>query len=1562
MNTRLKGLFCAILLMFCVCANAAILDTTQVRLVIPVGADHQSVTIGFTDAQSSDLSVSSDVGWASPAISALRDSIEVTFDTSGLISSYTATITLSDDGVESSLFLTADVQVLEPIRMISDSNRGLIYTLHVDGDDLGSLVVYNPYSDEVESCLTLGRRPTDLVISDDGSELFVICKTDETILRINLSDLTISETIVLDVFETHSDSSATANIDLGAGDILYYVDAKWGPILHVYDLSSGTVLQRWDLQDTVIANDFGFGDIAVTGDKQTLIVWGQYGWGAGNAGSRIASFAIQANGTLIKIKENGSLTYPGFRRDPRETPAIVSDDGTIAICKTVAFDPLDPDTVLETFTSEIWSATPDLSLVATDSHIYDYATGVSLLSLPATTQVSAFTVDYSRFAYFDSTDKTLKSINLVDSIDSDAIQLSVSPRSGAVEAEVSQLEWDAVPGVTEYDVYLGTNETDVETAGTSSGLYLGRVSGTSVTLNPSLALGDYYWRVDPLLSVGPISGFVLSFEVAPIGVDSTVVRASTFVGFSGVSVDVDLSSISPSVSWTASSPDPWVDFKANSGSTPSTLEVLLDASNLVAGDYASSVILDAGGQQITILVELEVLPLSITVMKSDRTSSLVYAISEDSPGATSTAFLLEIDSDTEVINRIVEVGQQVTDLAIHYEEEKLYIPNWKSGELKVLDKATLVHERSLAFTGFTSTGYGENDVYRVSAGVSGRIVVEEEDQWIDLTLHNTQTGDTIDRFGTVREGGGDFGPNGRYYYHGESNSSGASFQKFDLAGDTFTELAEIRPAGVGYGSRVVVVSEDGSRIFWASAVFDADANYEWSTPGIVYASTSDGSLAFTSDSVYNINLRRKVLEMPAASTVSAYNSVTEKLVIQNGGEVSFHTITLPYVMAVPDVTVSRTGYTAIVEWTDESLESNFAMQYKEDTSSVWSADLVYSENVTNGSFAVQEGKTYEVRVRAYGTEYSSAWSSIQTLVVPVIPPAVPQLSGSADSATSVRLNLSILSAYDEIVIERKLTVGNWVEIDRLASVSTPFFDSGLIPETLYTYRAKATRLVVESGYSTELSLLTPALQPPSSPSGLSITQINADSGELVWDSVADVDDYIVLRRLQGESQWVRIATVPGDVESYIDQTAVLGSTYDYSVLSTNSIGESSVGSIISLSYLSLIVDLEESFSTDYTGEGWTLSGGSRVLGVADTQTDYILMQSYGSRYIDLPSNDLHLGGRLSFVLRSGGGTMPPFWERPDNGEGVVVEMVASSGVEQLLSIDIQPPNYSDWTQVVVDFQPDPKNEGAHLRIRQLSNSGDNFDVWGLDDVILYLSVPSAPEPTGFVVADGYLDQSIAVLWFSSADSEFYRIERSSDNGQSWQNVGEVYAPECSFVDSTVESGTAYLYRVYCGNLGGESVPVSTQRLIYPLSSMEAWKSENLGVFEDVGEYASRAVGSTGKTNLELYAFHIDPSSGKMLSITGVSDEDRGISVKIEPDAVSEDKYFELQFIRRRSSSNPGVSYKVICSFDLEGPWTAVGSIVDVTVVNEDWEIVTWRDDVSIATTSTRFVRIEILEL
>src|SRR6185369_3150793 len=119
----------------------------------------------------------------------------------------------------------------------------------------------------------------------------------------------------------------------------------------------------------------------------------------------------------------------------------------------------------------------------------------------------------------------------------------------------------------------------------------------------------------------------------------------------------------------------------------------------------------------------------------------------------------------------------------------------------------------------------------------------------------------------VREGDGDFDPTGRYYYHVDNNSSGAAISKFDTITDTFVGVTNNGTRGSYYGSRNLVTSADGSRLFWTRVIFDADLNSYDMVPGEVYSCSSNGRVAFGATEAYDTQTRQTIYTLPISTTV-----------------------------------------------------------------------------------------------------------------------------------------------------------------------------------------------------------------------------------------------------------------------------------------------------------------------------------------------------------------------------------------------------------------------------------------------------------------------------------------------------------------------------------------------------------------------------------------------------------------------------------------------------------------------------------------------------------------------
>ncbi|MDF1820723.1 MAG: fibronectin type III domain-containing protein [Alcanivoracaceae bacterium] len=1122
---------------------------------VPVSLPYQTSGPGYDESQ---IQVSSDAAWATPSVNSTDDVIEISFSTDQLIASYTATISVNDGEQVTELFINANVSPLDVYRLLDDPLRSRTYGIHRDGTDAGAVIAFDPVQETTLSCVTVGQGPTDFAITDDSSELLVVNSVSRTIDVIDLASLTVQETISLPTYTAWGDpEDTTANIDLGPNGVVYYSDGAWAPVLHVLDRASGDVVQS-----TTFFDIFGFMDFAVTSDYAHMVAMPQYGWSAGAHTSKIGHLAIEPDGTVSFQK---TTTLGVFERAPFEAPVLLRDDDEVAVLKTVAVDPADTDVIDRSFPSAIWSMNPNGSVVATADALYDYETGVELYKIPGATisgssdiyrKAQAFTSDFSRFVYFDSGDRSLNVVNLVEEIGLEQMGRSMTPANGSVVNSPDSLTWSPLTGIDQYDVYLGTDYSSVAVAGDSSPAYLGRVTGSSLALPEQLSNGtEYFWRVDPVTPVGSETGGVFSFRVSDVSVSPAQIDALTVSGHPDYLVEVSLESVDPGVAWSASAADPWISFSESAGSTPATLSVHLDASLLPDGFHSSEIVLASEVGELAIPVDLSIEPLSLTHIRSDRESATVYAISEDLDSVPSSAYLLEMDADSEQILRVVPVGSSVTDVAIHYPDDLIYVTNWKAGNLLVIDRDSLSKIKSIAFQPAGPTGSSSGDVYGVAAGVSQRLVIDEEDQWISVDLFNTNTEETLDSI-SLREGGGQFDPTGRYYYFGENNISNAEIMKYDTSGDVFTQLAGVRPSGMAsyYGSRNVVVSDDGSRIFWSGVAFDADLGVEWAIGELVYASSSDGRYAFAEDVIYDVDAQSRVLGMPVSTVVSGYNANAGKLVVQQDGEVRFYPLGSSIAIPAPVLNVDDMSFNAIdLGWTDNSLELEFVVQMRPQGSDVWLEGATTAANVTTWTAAgLEEGASYEFRVRASAEGVSSSWSNVVSATAlerPNIPPVAVDDTVYLADPESVRFDL----------VGNDRDSDGYIDPDSVEIVSQPQFGEvmvhaggevsyipgeGFVQTDSFSYTVRDN----DGGVSNSAVVTVDVNKPPE----LSVDRVNYDSVELKWFDDPVEDNYVLQIREAGPRSWFEVPEQSGRTSSWLITGLSPGKTYEFRIRDSSS--------------------------------------------------------------------------------------------------------------------------------------------------------------------------------------------------------------------------------------------------------------------------------------------------------------------------------------------------------------------------------------------------------------------------
>jgi hypothetical protein len=309
---------------------------------------------------------------------------------------------------------------------------------------------------------------------------------------------------------------------------------------------------------------------------------------------------------------------------------------------------------------------------------------------------------------------------------------------------------------------------------------------------------------------------------------------------------------------------------ASNGTTPSSVTVSWATSALAAGTYTNNLEFTVGPQKIEVPVTVNISALNITKMAADKVRPYIYALQPPVlSGQNGT--LLFINTLTGNIDKTLPIGINPTDLAINYAENRLYIASWTEAATYVVD----LNAQAL----LPSLNLG-TDVYKISAGHAGRIITEGEDQWIYVSIIDTVAGATLSS-SMQREGDGAADPTGTYYYHCDNNISDAYLHKFVMTDDSLTEIAGSPQHP--YGTRNLVMSADGSRLYWNSYEYDANLD-ELGTVGTeIYCCNSNGSVAFGSGSAVDANSRTVIYNLPVSSAVSVVDGQNQKFWYYNSG-------------------------------------------------------------------------------------------------------------------------------------------------------------------------------------------------------------------------------------------------------------------------------------------------------------------------------------------------------------------------------------------------------------------------------------------------------------------------------------------------------------------------------------------------------------------------------------------------------------------------------------------------------------------------------------------------------
>ena len=144
------------------------------------------------------------------------------------------------------------------------------------------------------------------------------------------------------------------------------------------------------------------------------------------------------------------------------------------------------------------------------------------------------------------------------------------------------------------------------------------------------------------------------------------------------------------------------------------------------------------------------------------------------------------------------------------------------------------------------------------------------------------------------------------------------------------------------------------------------------------------------------------------------------------------------------------------------------------------------------------------------------------------------------------------------IVYRKGTTGGYKRLTALAGVaSTSYVDTTAVSGTSYYYTVKAFNTTVQSAFEDYYITYTAGLATPQ------VTLTSTDSGvEISWGQVTGATGYIVYRKGM-TGGYTRLTALAGVAStSYVDTTAVEGTSYYYTVKAFNASVQSGIKDVL----------------------------------------------------------------------------------------------------------------------------------------------------------------------------------------------------------------------------------------------------------------------------------------------------------------------------------------------------------------------------------------------------------------
>jgi fibronectin type 3 domain-containing protein len=523
-----------------------------------------------------------------------------------------------------------------------------------------------------------------------------------------------------------------------------------------------------------------------------------------------------------------------------------------------------------------------------------------------------------------------------------------------------------------------------------------------------------------------------------------------------------------------------------------------------------------------------------------------------------------------------------------------------------------------------------------------------------------------------------------------------------------------------------------------------------------------------------------------------------------------------------------------LSWADNSNnETGFKIQRKTGISGTYVTIWTTASNITSYmDNAVADGTLYYYRICATNATGDSAFSNEASGTTALAKPT----SATATAVSSSQINLTWVdnsSSETGYKIERKTgATGTYAQIDQVGTNVQSYSDTnGLVPNTKYYYRIRATNGTIDSDYSNAPSATT-LLNAPVPPSNLAITSVVSNQVTLSWSDNSNNETGFKIQRKTGVSgTYATIRTTASNITSYTDSGLADGTLYYYRVCATNATGDSAFSNEASgtTSLAKPTSATATAVSSSQINLTWVDNSASetgykieRRTGTTGNYAQIVQVGANVQSYSD--TNGLSPNTRYYYRVRATNGTIDSDYSNAPFATTLLNAPAAPSNltITSVLS-----------NQVSLSWSDNSNNETGFKIQRKTGVSGTYVTIWttaanitsymdndtALRDGTLYYYRVSATNATGdsafsneasgttalaqptSATATAVSSSQINLTWVDNSSSETgYKIERKTGATGTYSQIDQVGANVQSYSDTNgLAQNTRYYYRVRATN-------------------------------------------------------------------------------------------------------------------------------------------------------------------